>query len=143
MVSHTRFLRGRVLLLCVFSMLALACNLPTAFGELYKLSSDIHDHFGVDRPGVDCVNGQSLLLSFANSPYNDLGGQEQKDQAREIARFVKSRIPQYGTLAGCTVIDVRFVKSTSFLFFHSNRYQGFRFTLKELTEQGQPEVGST
>lgn len=93
------------------------------------LRSTIADHYKEPAPAINLMNGNVLTVTFVNSSFNNLEGQKKKDQAREIAMFVKKN---YSGIENIDTINIRLVKQKRLILFTSNQFETFDFQSKEL-----------
>lgn len=84
-------------------------------------------------PEVNLVlqNGNTLGISFVNSPFNDLSREEKESKAREIATFAKNN---YSSVSQIDTIWVAFVvyKKIFFIVDYTNALDTFFFDKREL-----------
>lgn len=100
-----------------------------SFSDMNDLRSTIADHYKEPAPAINLMNGNVLTVTFVNSSFNNLEGQKKKDQAREIAMFVKKN---YSGIENIDTINIRLVKQKRLILFTSNQFETFDFQSKEL-----------
>lgn len=95
-----------LLLLCV---VATGCKqLVKSLGDLSELQAAIIKEFGDQDVNVNLNNGDTLMITFINSPLNEKGPEERAKRAEQTAALVKQHYP---TISQIDEIWVTFIRS--------------------------------
>ncbi len=97
-----RYVLSFLLLLClVFS--ATGCSLMADLQDVMAFRTALVDEYGEQNVNVT-ISGAMLMISFVNSPFNDLSAEDQESRAREIATFTLSNYPSIDSVNKIVVI---------------------------------------
>jgi hypothetical protein len=104
----------------VSSLLLTACfsGFVSSVGELVTLRAAIIKEFGDEGVSVNLNNGETLVVTFVNSPLNHKGSQAREQRAQESALLVKKH---YSAINKIQEIWITFVK-------HETRYLVINYT---------------
>ena len=100
-------------------ILALSCSRKNIHDlmELIPLRKALIKEYRTDEVNLSIWNGNTLAVSFINSPFNDLSKAEKEVKAKEIARFVNG---QYTSMETISTISVSFVVHKNYVIFNYN-----------------------
>lgn len=104
------------------------------FQEMIALQGALATKFEAQAFQIKVNNGNALIITVVNSPYNDLGSFEQGERAIEIAEFA---FENFGGIDQIDVIYVEFVSNTQVGPFNANSSRVYKFQTKEF--QQDPE----
>ena len=99
------------------------------FQAMVDLQQKIRQTYNCNNVGVQIMNGNTLNISLINSEFNNLSGSEQAEQAREVAKFVKTN---YKGKAEITHIVITFTQSIKAGPVNTNSSFSYPFEVSEL-----------